>query len=146
MAEEGNGPNWVQIDKYRLDEELAKQASLALKFGDKLAEAQREVDRCESVLELVEAEVGLDIRRNPTKYNAKKGTDKETEALVITDKRVQDAKEKLHDAKQLAAAYKARVTACEHRKKALDGLVYLHGQTYFSGIPGAKKYKGDSDD
>lgn len=146
MAEEGNGPKWVQIDKYRLDEELAIQASLALKFGDKYAEAQREVDRCESALELIEAEVGLDVRRNPTRYNAKKGTDKETEALVILDKRVQEAKEALHDAKRLASAYKARVTACEHRKKALDGLVYLHGQTYFAGIPNAKKYKGDSDE
>lgn len=120
------------IDKSALDEEWSGQPELYNEYAVKLANAKRNLEFRKSQLNVIKAKVALDIRRNPSDYGIPRVTDKIVESLVTVDPKVQKVARLLAKAHHSVDIIQAAVTALDHRKKALEGLVSLHGQNYFS--------------
>ncbi len=134
-------------DPFRLDEEWVKQPGLFHDSGQKLADAREQwelakqiKERTEDQLEKVEAEIGLEIRRNsPEKYGLKSFSEKTIESLVLVDQRRTRAKEACYESHKEVIGLKHEVdklesdtNALEHKKKALENLVTLQGREYFA--------------
>lgn len=124
--------SFFEIDEHNLVEEWVRQPGLYFTWAKKLADVRLEVDEAKAELDVVKAEASRSIRDDPDKY----GFEKITEAIVAvainehTD--VIDAVSRLHKLRHQQEVYQAAVNALDHRKRALEKVVDLHGQKYFS--------------
>lgn len=125
----------IHIDQDALDLEWLQQPQLAFKYNEEYAQARREADEAKEALEVVKAEVGLDIRKNPSAYTGedKKPTEDAVKSLITIDERVRKAEKRFAQAKETQSLVWAAVTAIDTKKSALEALVKLHGQSYFAG-------------
>jgi hypothetical protein len=79
-----------------------------------------------------------DIREDPAAFNLPKATIDAVEGAVLIHARYKAALVRSQLAKYNVEKLKADVRALEHKKTALENLVALHGQDYFS-VPRAPK-------
>ena len=121
-----------EIDKYRLDVEWQKQPKLFYEYSLKLAEAQRQADEAANALKAVEASVASAIRRDPGKFKLEKVTESAIKENVPLQPDYINAIERVNETKHAVGILVATVRALEHKKRALEKLVDLHGQNYFS--------------
>ena len=129
----------LEIDPLRLDEDWVQQPKLYLEYAGKLADARRDLDLAKNELELTRAELDADIRVDPSQYDFDgKPTEKAIDACILCQKRYKTANEEVIAAKHKVDVLAAFVTALDHRKRALENLVDLHGQGYFAE-PKAKR-------
>lgn len=142
MADEHS---FVEIDQDALDKEWVRQPKLYMRYATKLAVAEDELARAKAAVEVVKAEVERDIRSDPGKYKMVKVTESAIEARVLVSKPHQEALEEYHKAKHEVDCLKAACKALDHKKAALENLVYLHGQNYFSS-PRVPKEGGEAMD
>ncbi len=131
-----------------MDEEWIDQPKKYFKYSELLTNAKEKVERCkaclaiaEDELKIVTAKLSLRIRRTPKKFF---GDDsKPTEAAIDNRIRVHPlfAKAKaviykntedLISANKKVSTYYSAVHTLDHRKAALERLVSLFGQNYFS--------------
>ena len=131
-----------QIDPDRLDEEWINQPDLFHGFAVELAQNRLEVESLKNELELIEARLDRDVRERPKRYDVDKISENAIHAVVVQQKTYQTALQALNQAKYRLDISQAAVTACDHRKKALENMVYLHGQNYFA-TPRAKGESGE---
>lgn len=129
----------LEIDKDSLDEEWIKQPHIYMQYAKAAAETAMERDIAKEALDVTRAEVDMDIRQNPEKYNApedKHGVAKVTEAFVssciILSNEHKSCLKEYNKKKLEADLIAAGLRAMEHRKKALEGLVQLYIGEYFS--------------
>lgn len=127
-----DGPSILQIDEHQLDIEWKNQPSLYYKAASKLADVRQRYDEAKAELDLCYAGLSLQIRDNPDIFELNKVTDKSVEACILTQKEYRMAQKELWDAKHKVDVFQARVTALDHRKKALENLVSLRLAEYFS--------------
>jgi hypothetical protein len=128
-----NYENDLDIDIHSLDEEWLGQSVLFMRYAEKAADAKKEVDEAKQRMEITEAEIDSVIRHNPDEYDVNgKLTETIISKAVALSEAVQKATEEYIDAKHQADILSRAVVAFDHRKKALENLVYLHGQSYFS--------------
>jgi len=107
-------------------------------FAKRYAESKDRVDRAEAKLKLIEAELDMDIRKSPTRYNLHdKITEKIVNSIVIHHQEFQKALRKVQINTHTMRLLQAIVQTMETKKKAMECLVDLHGQNYFS-VPKAK--------
>lgn len=125
----------LQIDPEALDIEWMEQSQLFMKYADASAQARHDVDIAKEQLELAKSEADLDVRNNPEAYTGsdKKPTESFITAIVTADATVREKQKALHAAKHTADILSLAVKAFEQRKSALENLVKLFGQSYFSG-------------
>jgi hypothetical protein len=123
----------MYIDETALDVELLEQPSLMMKYSRKLAEAKRDRDLAKENLEMLKAEISLDVRDNPTSYDLEKVTDKVVEACVLADDGYKTAQKEFNDANFEVNLLQGVISAIDHRRSALENLVKLYGQEYFAG-------------
>ena len=123
----------MYIDENMLDVELLGQASLMSKYSRMLAEAIRDRDIAKESVELMKAEINLDIRKDPLKYKLEKVTDNSVAAAILMEQDFQDAQNEYNEANYQYNVMLGVVKATEHRKSALENLVKLNGQNYFAG-------------
>lgn len=140
----------LEIDGDSLDEEWIKQPRLYMKYARASAEIAAERDHAKEVLDVVQAELDIDIRRNPQKYNLptdKNGIPKVTEgaikSCILLSKEYKLVFDEYTKTKLEADIILAGLRAMEHRKKALEGLVQLYIGEYFSK-PRQSKAEGDN--
>ena len=118
------------VDRRALDEQWEQQPALFLEYAEELAAANALVDEWKDELEKRKAELDPEVRAELSKSG------KVTEAMVASaisqDGHMVTIQTELREAQKRAAFYKAEVQALEHRKAALENLVKLHGQEYFS--------------
>jgi len=135
------------IDPNALDEQWLMQPSLYRKYATKLARARQEVgnaeigvDVCKTELKEIEAEVRLSIISDPESHGilGKPTLDTITAVLIINAK-VKKAQGKLTAAKRVQNEAWTSVNLCQaivdsldQKKIALQELVRLHSQSYFS--------------
>ena len=131
------------IDKNQLDEEWVEQPARMHQAARKLAKAQLMEEEAKANLKRTAAEVSNYIRSKPSSFGILKVTESSVEAAMILDKEYQEAQTHYIQAQYKVAVYKAAVDSLEHRKKALESLVYLFGADYYS-LPSAKKAGHDS--
>lgn len=122
----------VDVDKHNLDVEWERQARLYKKWADKLAHSKNEMAECKNALDLRAAELSNSIRNNPAKYKLQKVTDAAVEAAVKLSKQHQACVSMLNAAKHKVDLMESMVRAMDHKKAALENLVWLHGQSYFA--------------
>lgn len=122
----------VAIDEFRLDRELKNQPKLFMRYALLLAGAKQEVANYKAALDVAVADLNLEIRNDPIRFKLPKVTESTIESCIKIQPQYANALKKLNRAKYRMDMYQAAVDALEHRKKALEGLVYLQGQNYFS--------------
>ena len=121
------------IDDSALDIEWLDQSMLFMKYAKNAAEVRKLFDETKQELDIVRAEIDKDIRENPDKYGLEKVTEGAIQSALLTSKKFQIANQKVLDAKFEIDMASSAVQAFNMRKEALENLVKLNGQSYFSG-------------
>jgi hypothetical protein len=117
------------IDPNDLDSEWIEQPVLAFKIHRKLADLEFELADAERNLEMVESRAGLDARE---RLINEKVTEARIKSEVILSDTYQEAYKRAVKAKHDLSVIKSAVVAVEHKKRALENLVILKRQEYFS--------------
>ena len=123
----------ISIDPDALDVEWLNQPKLFLKYAELTSDARMEVDKAKERFELVKAELDRDIRLSPEKFNIEKITESVISNTTILQKPYQETSDNYIKTKHKADILLSAVKAFDQRKKALENLVQLHGQSYFAG-------------
>ena len=125
-------PSPLSIDPYALDRELQRQATLMEKYAEQQAEARFEYDTARAALDLCKAKVELAIRSQPAKHGITKVTEATVSAAVLLNPDYQAALEHQIQTKYEYELASGIVSALDHKKRSLQGLVSLFGMDYFS--------------
>ena len=119
-------------DPTQLDREWVLQPKLLLEFADQLSTKRKEHDRQKALNEIADAKLSLRVRSNPSKYKLKSVNETAIKNVVCSHPAYGKRVLLLIDLREEVDHLSNMVTAIEHRKRALEGLVSLHGQKYFS--------------
>jgi hypothetical protein len=122
----------VQIDESNLDREWIEHPKNFYKAAKALATKKNELAIAKAFLDVEEAEVELDVRSDPAKYKIKDVKEGAIKLRITLHTRVRNAIQSVNEVKHELDIMQARVDALEHKKRALENLVALHGQNYFS--------------
>ncbi len=121
------------IDLNKLEEQVSEHSFLFVHYSKLLKDAREDLGQEKAKLDLVSAELSLEIGRDPGHYILK---DKPTAAMVsntvLTIPKYQEALDCYNIAQDLVSTLQIYVAAFEHRKRMLSEAVTLHGQTYFA--------------
>lgn len=120
------------IDKGRLDDELENQPKLFLKYSLKLADAKRDLEAAKAALDLTYAETDSNVRLNPEKFGLEKATEPAIKQAILSSKRYKEADAEVRRVKHDADVFQAYVSALDHRKRALEGLIELLKLDYWA--------------
>lgn len=135
LAKEGlSEPELIfDIDKYLLDDEWLNQPKLYFRWAVQLEDARADLENAKSEFDLTKAEIDLEIRSHPDRYSLpEKITENMIKASIPSQPEHKEAEEDYFTAKYRVGVLQAAVTALDHRKRALEKLVDLHGQKYFA--------------
>lgn len=122
----------VAVDPDNLDQEWVNHAATFMRYAEESAARARAVDYVKERLAVLEARLDKAIRERPSKYGLDKVTDKAIERTIALDPEHQAMMKKLSNAKFKAELLNAAVRAMYIKKDALENLVRLHGQNYYS--------------
>lgn len=122
----------TEIDPLKLDEEWINQPKKVEKYARRLTEAKFDLAEAKAQLDATAAELAFKIRSKPTRYGMDKVTDQKVKDAIILQDEYQEALRNYNGLRKTVDLLEGIMTALEHRKKALENLVYLHGQSYFS--------------
>ena len=122
----------LAIDRDRLDWEWLNQPQLFFRYARAATEAKTQADAAKERLELTRANLDSSVRGNPDKWGLSKPTEAAISSAILRDEGYQDEQKVLAKAQADAALLAVAVRAMEQRKSALENLVRLHGQDYFS--------------
>jgi hypothetical protein len=127
-----------EIDPHKLDVCWLEQVPMFHDFAMEAANLRRDLDHLKAEEELIEAEKSNYIRQHPEELGANvKPTEASYAAWVSTHKSVKKIKDSIIEKKHELDVCQAGINTLEHRKRALENLVELHGADYFSS-PTAK--------
>lgn len=129
-----------EIDVNELDREWVGQPELFHTYAIQAADARLALDEAKAQLDITRAEIDKDIRDRPAHYDLEKVTETALLSVLLLQPMHQKAVRAVNKAKHDLDIVQAAVTALDHRKKALENLVFLHGQNYFS----TPRVSGDS--
>ena len=119
------------IDKHALDEEWMNQPTLYQFWSKKLGKAQTLVGQWKDHLEFKKAELDKQIRGD-FKISGEKFTETSLLSSILTHDEYQAALGSYNDALSDMRELSAIVASLDQRKTALENLVKLYGQQYFS--------------
>ena len=120
----------LQIDIYNLEKEWMEQPIKFMDYAELSAQAKLECDRSKEAMEVIGAKIS-NVLRGPGD-TGKKLTESAISDRVSVDDDYRNAVEKYNKAKFNQQILSAAVAAFEQRKSALENLVKLHGQSYYS--------------
>lgn len=120
------------LDLSRLDEEWLQLPRAYFRHAMRLAEARAAHERAKARLDVVEAEIDREIRLEPKAFGLEKATEGAIDKAVTLDRRYRAAVRRVVEARHAVDVGQAVCDALEHKKKALENLVHLHGMAYFS--------------
>lgn len=128
-----NETSVVQIDEHRLDRECIRLPSDYLKYAHLAADARRDVDERKAQLDVIESELGAEMRKDPeTHLGIEKVTEAAIKAAIPIHERYKKGLARLQAARHASDLAHAVVSALEMKKKSLEGLIQLHGMGYFA--------------
>ncbi len=125
-------PNFTDLDEHSLEKEWIAQPKMFHFYARRLADARKEYEEAKINRDIVEAEIDKDIRLHPDRFMIPKITEEVVKKTTILQRGYKSAQEKVIQAKHRQDVLQASVDALEHRKKALENLVQLWSQDYFS--------------
>lgn len=125
--------NDKSIEPGQLEVEAVRQADTFFKWAERLIAAKAEVDRQKLAMDILEAKLQLDIRRNPQDFDLDKATEAAILATVKIHPKYIAAYDNFLKAREVAALLEKATEAMEQKKRMIEVLVTLHGQQYFAG-------------
>jgi len=132
MNEEINYEAELEIDPDALDVEWLEQAARYMRWSKLSADARSNRDRAKEAYDVTVATEAIKIRAKPESFGLVKVTEAGIQELITVSEEVQAAKNELLATQHNADILFAAVSAFEQRKSALENLVKLAGQGYFS--------------
>jgi hypothetical protein len=96
------------------------------------AEADRLLAEAKSELKVTEADLASSIRLDPVRYGIVKVTEDAIKGAVCMQPEWTIANAAVIDAQYTADLHSGAVVALDHRKKALESLVWLQGRDYYA--------------
>jgi len=120
------------IDRHRLDDEWIVQAPRRRAYGERAANARKVYAEMKKKVSVIEAEVYLEVMKDPTSFELSKPTVDAIKAAVTTDKRCLKTYQEMVESKHELDILEAAVEALDDRKRALPDLVRLHLADYFA--------------
>ena len=124
--------NFIDVDKYALDEELEMQPRLFLFFSEQLVEARGDLKEAETALELCKSKLDLEVRRRPAKFGIKDVKEASIKSAVLLHVKYKKAERVVRQRTRVVGRLAAAVAALDHRKKSIEKLCDLWAQSYFS--------------
>ena len=128
----GGASDHFEINQYALDEEWIRQTRLVYRYGQNLAEAKRDLDVLKAEMDLVDSEMDAEVRRRPSDFGIDKVTERSIQSAIVMSDGYKKIQKEVIDAKHEVDVLQAAVNALEHKKRALESLVQLHGMQYFA--------------
>jgi len=129
----------VTINKYKLEIECERQASMYFYWADKLADAKTSLNEADDQLKLVTAKTDLDVRKNWNESKYGKQTENSIKAVLETHEDILNAKENCRNAQEEVNSLIAAVSAMDHRKAQLDNLTQLLIKGFYAAPNGGKR-------
>ncbi len=130
---ENNYRQDVSIDESALDVEWLKQSSLVFKYSEASAHYKKLVSQAKEQVDMVKAGLDKAIRINPKAYNLEKVTEASIAAEILMDAEYKEAMNDLIEAQYEFNMCNGAIAALQDKRSALENLVKLYGQNYFSG-------------
>ena len=121
------------IDMNKLEEQAAEHSFLFIQHSKDLKDARADMAQAKAELDLIKADIGHWVVKNPKKYNLpEKINAAMIERVILRHKKQKPALEKFLEKQELVNTLQIYVAAYEHRKRMLSEAVALHGQQYFA--------------
>lgn len=139
----------LAIDPNGLDVECIRQPEAFFHWAEEATKARGEMDRFELQLETIQAGLELDCRKEPKEFGLEPGsrggapTEAAIKAAVRIHPKYLEAQAKYHVAREDSSLLDKAVVAMEQKKRMLETLITLHGQSYFAG-PSTPRNLGES--
>lgn len=121
-----------RIDELQLDKEWLRQPDMYWRWSKRKAEANRTIAHAKNNLAAVTAELTREIRTDPASYGLDKVVDSTVAAALQEQPPIKKATQQVIDAQYRADIIGAAIAALDQRRRALQDLVSLHSQNYFS--------------
>ena len=122
----------LQINKFALDLEWEKQPVLFIEWAEKSVEASFVKDKTKEKLELIMAELDMEMRKDPNSF----GIEKITETVVLNTikrhLRYQEIYNLYLESIKSFKLFEIVKEAFDHKKKALEKLTYLFISGYWA--------------
>lgn len=123
----------LKINPEELDIEWLDQPQTFMRYAEAAANARLKMDRAKEHLDVIRAETDSRIRSNPNRFNIEgKVTEGAISAAILQQQDYQDVQDQFNEAHHNYNIMQAAVKAFDQRKTALENLVRLQGQNYFS--------------
>lgn len=129
----------IKINKYKLEEECEKQASIYLYWATKNADAKSDLNDASDSLKLILSQVDMETREKWDVVTMGKQTEGSIKASVENNQKVVDAKKRVSDLQREVNTLSAVVSAFEHRKDELKNLTSLLVGGFYSAPNGGKR-------
>lgn len=124
----------TEIDHNALDVEWVNHPKVFMEVSSMLVMEKLKLKKLTMRLDVKEADALKEIQEAPENFGfPKKPTIPEVKAAVAVHEDVKAIRKKLIDQEYEVNMLSACVSSLEHKKRALESLVTLHGQNYFSG-------------
>ncbi len=121
------------IDMNRLEEQAAEHTFLLIQHSKDLKNAKTEMARIKSELDLIKADIGHWVVKNPKKYSLpEKINAAMIERVILKHPKQKKALAKFLEAQELVNTLQIYVSAYEHRKRMVSEAVQLHHDQYFA--------------
>ena len=121
------------VDMNRLEEQCAEHSFLFIQHSKDLRDARADMAQAKSELDLIKADIGHWVIRNPKKYHLPEKTNAAMiERVILRHKKHKRALAIFQEKQELVNTLQIYVAAYEHKKRMISKAVELHGQQYFA--------------
>lgn len=122
----------IKLDPEQLDVAALEQAELFFEWAALSAQARIKMDRAKHAMECLAASLAMQCRAKPAAFKIEKVTEIAVDNAVKQQEGYQQAMVAFLGAKEESLMLERAVEALEQRKRMLQTLVMLHGQSYFA--------------
>lgn len=136
----------LEIDINALDVEWIRHPAVFMEISEELADARKKLDKLKWKYDVMAADEENDIRSNPEDHGITKITEGLVKSAIASSSKLQAFQGKILDQQHEVGLLSSCVTALEHKKRALEKLVILHGQQYFAGPAAPRASKALTED
>lgn len=148
MKSESVDENQLTIDKFNLDEEWVKQASLVMEYSTLYADLTFHRDSVKDELAQEDGRLDIEIRSCPEDYGIEvKLTEAVVKSTIINVESRKNLASELAELNHKLAVVQGMKTALEHKKAALEKLTTLLATGYWSDpkipIADQSEYEGN---
>ncbi|HDZ25619.1 hypothetical protein LCGC14_1037060 [marine sediment metagenome] len=121
-----------KVDKYALDDENVVQASLYGKWAEAQADAELESDTLKERVDLVKAELYIEIVQEYIDKDKKKPTETMIDNMILGKEKYKETVTEYLKAKRDAKVLKGAVKSMSHKKSSLENLTHLWLGSYYA--------------